>query len=267
MATYAIGDIQGCFTALKKLLDQIRFNPARDRLWFVGDLVNRGSESLSVLRYVKSLGQVATTVLGNHDIHLLAVAGGVGKLHRRDTIQDILETPDREELLFWLRHQPMIHRESGFVLVHAGLLPEWSVDKALTLAQEVEQALRSEHYQHLLMPLYRSTECRWKDDHPSPYRLGAITNVLTRLRVCSAEGEMDLSYKGPPDEAPPGLLPWYKIPPIHNRDETIVFGHWSNLGIIIDEKLLGLDGGCVWGKELVAIRLDDRERFHVSCGE
>lgn len=265
MATYAIGDIQGCFTALKKMLEQIQFDPARDRLWFVGDLVNRGPESLSVLRYVKNLGPAATTVLGNHDIHLLAVAAGVGKLRNKDTIQDILATPDRDEILLWLRHQPMIHRESGFILVHAGLLPEWSINKAITLAQEVEQALRSEHYKEFLMPLYQSTECRWKDDHPSPYRLGAITNVLTRLRVCSAEGDMDLSYAGPPDEAPPGFFPWYKIPSAHKRDETIVFGHWSALGTIIDKKLLGLDGGCVWGKELVAIRLEDRERFNVSC--
>lgn len=267
LATYAIGDIQGCFTALQRLLTRIQFNPTEDRLWLVGDLVNRGPDSLSVLRFIKNLGLSAITVLGNHDLHLLAVHAGVSGLHAHDTIQDILNAPDSQDLIFWLRHQRMIYYEPGFVLVHAGLLPEWSVKQAVKLAQKVESALQSEEYPKFLKPLYRSTATRWKDDLSQGDRLGFITNVLTRIRLCHTSGEIDLSFKGPPSQAPQGLHPWYQIPCPQRREDTVIFGHWSALGLLQEEKFLGLDGGCVWGNFLAAIRLEDRRLFKVSCCE
>lgn len=266
MATYAIGDIQGCFTALQKLLDHIRFDPNQDRLWFVGDLVNRGPESASVLRYVKGLGSAAVTVLGNHDLHVLAVAAGVARPNRKDTFQDVLAAPDRDELLFWLRHQLLIHQERGFVLVHAGLLPQWTIDKAMELGQEVERVLHSDDYQSWFPALYyHNARSQWTETLPETIRLGVTTNAMTRLRVCSLEGEMDLSYKGPPDDAPTGLLPWFRVPNRQSVKDTIIFGHWSALGVFIGENVLAIDGGCVWGRQLVAVRLEDREIFAIPC--
>ncbi|NKB81131.1 MAG: symmetrical bis(5'-nucleosyl)-tetraphosphatase [Nitrospirales bacterium] len=267
MATYAIGDVQGCFSALRKLLEQVQFDPSVDRLWFVGDLVNRGPESLAVLRYIKGLGEAATTVLGNHDLHLLAVAAGIADQHRNDTIQEILDAPDSEDLLHWVRQQPLLYRESDYVLVHAGLLPQWTVEQAATLAQEVEQALRSDDYVMSLKSLYRSREVVWNPEMPVANRLGFVTNVLTRIRVCSKEEHLNLSYKGPPAQAPDGYEPWYQIVPIAPRKETIIFGHWSALGVLIQDSHLALDGGCVWGATLFALRLEDRQGFHVSCGD
>ncbi|MEC4673449.1 MAG: symmetrical bis(5'-nucleosyl)-tetraphosphatase [Nitrospirota bacterium] len=265
MATYAIGDIQGCFLALQRLLDRIQFSASTDRLWFVGDLVNRGPESLAVLRFVKQLGSVAVTVLGNHDLHLLAIHTGCASLHRKDTLHEILEAPDREELLNWLRYQPLMHRDGGFVLVHAGLLPQWSLEQATGLAQEVEDALQSDDY-HLHMPeIYRCPNTGWDDTLPAPTRLGVITNVLTRMRVCTKDGEMDFSFKGHPDRAPDGFSPWYQVPTHHPRPDSIIFGHWSALGVLVTEHHLAIDGGCVWDRALVGVRLEDRTVFQVSC--
>ena len=201
MATYAIGDIQGCLTPLQELLDRIQFDPSADRLWFVGDLVNRGPHSLEVLRFIKGLEGRCVVVLGNHDLHLLAVQCGIARLRKQDTLQPVLEAPDVEELMDWLRFQSMLHREGDYLLVHAGILPQWSVEQAVGLAGEVEAALRSEQYQTLLPFIYRSEETHWSDSIPSPARLGAITNVLTRMRMCSQEGLIDLAFKGPPDQA------------------------------------------------------------------
>ncbi len=265
MATYAIGDIQGCLTPLRKLLDRVRFDPASDRLWFVGDLVNRGPHSLEVLRFVKGLEGRCVVVLGNHDLHLLAVHCGVARLRNQDTIQPVLDAPDAEELLGWLRRQSMLHHEGEYLLVHAGLLPQWSVDQAKALAGEVEAALRSEQYHTLLPFIYRSEETRWCDTLPSPVRLGLITNVLTRMRMCSPEGLIDLSFKGPPEQAPAGLLPWFELPPRHQRTETVLFGHWSALGVRRGEGVIALDGGCIWGHELACLRLEDRTLYTVSC--
>jgi bis(5'-nucleosyl)-tetraphosphatase (symmetrical) len=267
MATYAIGDIQGCLTFFQKLLSHIAFNPSTDRLWLVGDLVNRGPDSLGVLRFVKGLGQSCVTVLGNHDLHLLAVHAGVTHLHTKDTIQPILDAPDCEELISWLRQQPLLHWESPYVMVHAGMLPQWSVEQTKEFAHEVEQALRSDGYQETLSALYQSTACVWKDDLPLEERLGFTTNVLTRMRVCSQEGHINLSFKGQLEDAPPGYLPWFDLPPRIPEPDTIIFGHWSALGPIITEKHLGIDGGCVWGRELMAFCLEDRTVHRVSCDE
>ena len=263
MATYAIGDIQGCLTPLRKLLDRIRFDPSADRLWFVGDLVNRGPRSLEVLRFVKGLECVV--VLGNHDLHLLAVHCGVAQLRKQDTLQPVLQAPDAEELVDWLRRRPLLHREGEYVLVHAGILPQWSVEQAVGLAGEVEAALRSEQYHTLLPFIYRSEETRWSDTVPSPARLGLITNVLTRMRTCSRDGRIDLSFKGPPEQAPAGLSPWFHLPPFHQRTETIIFGHWSALGACIREGVIALDGGCIWGNELACLRLEDGNLYTIPC--
>jgi bis(5'-nucleosyl)-tetraphosphatase (symmetrical) len=265
MSTYAIGDIQGCLTSFQKLLRHVAFNPVSDRLWLVGDLVNRGPDSLGVLRFVKGLGSSCVTVLGNHDLHLLAVHAGVAKLHRKDTIQPILEAPDCVELMSWLRQQPLLHWESPYVMVHAGILPHWSVGQAREFAQEVEQALRSDRYHEPLSSLYQSTACEWKDGLSLDERLGFTTNVLTRMRVCSREGQIDLSFKGQPEHASPGYVPWFDIPGRVSEPDTIIFGHWSALGPFITETHLGLDGGCVWGKELIAFCLEDKTVHRVSC--
>ncbi len=265
MATYAIGDIQGCLTPLQKLLDLIRFDPSSDRLWFVGDLVNRGPHSLEVLRFIKGLEGRCVVVLGNHDLHLLAVHCGVAQLRKQDTLQSVLQAPDVEELLDWLRRQSMLYREGEYLLVHAGILPQWSVDQALGLAGEVEDALRSERYQTRLPFIYRSQETRWRDTMPSPARLGLITNVLTRMRMCSQDGLIDLSFKGPPERAAAGLSPWFHLPPHTQRTETVICGHWSALGVCVNERVIALDGGCVWGNELACLRLEDRKLYTVSC--
>ncbi len=265
MATYAIGDIQGCLISFKKLLHQIGFNPDRDRLWLVGDLVNRGPDSLGVLRLAKDLGPACVTVLGNHDLHLLAVHAGIASLHKKDTLQPILEAPDCEDLIVWLRHQNLLHRESSYVMVHAGILPQLSIEQAKALATEVEIALRADQYQEPLAVLYQSTACAWRADFSADERLGFTTNMLTRLRVCSPEGEINLSFKGEPHKSPEGYLPWYLLPPAFPRSETIIFGHWSALGGLINQKHIGIDGGCIWGHELMAFCLEDRKVHRVSC--
>jgi len=265
MATYAIGDIQGCMDALRRLLDHIKFDQATDRLWFVGDLVNRGPRSLDVLRFVKRLGTSAVSVLGNHDIHLLALWTEVTKPGRKDTLQPILSAPDADELLHWLRFRPLLHAEDGYVMIHAGILPSWSMAQALVLAHEVEEALQRKNFQEILPAIYFRKSSRSSDAPSTDGRLGLTTNVLTRLRVCTPEGVPEFSYKGPPDNAPSGYLPWFQIPNRATQHDTIIFGHWSALGIVQEEHIIALDGGCVWGRELVAMRLKDRQLFRIPC--
>ena len=265
MATYAIGDVQGCNDALQRLVEQIRFNPASDRLWFVGDLVNRGPDSLKVLRYIKNLGTSAVVVLGNHDLFLLAVAEGIATSRQEDTLQAILAAPDRDELLAWVRRQPLLYREHPFVLVHAGILPQWSINEAEKLAHEVETGLRGPFYKDVLRALYPSKHLQWSSDLTGPTRLATIIKVLTRLRACSAEGQMESSYSGPPDHIPAGFLPWFRIENLQRRDTTIICGHWASLGLYCKDTVLAIDSGCVWGRQLTAIRLEDREVFQVSC--
>jgi len=265
MATYAVGDVQGCYAELRQLLDQVRFDPAHDRLWLVGDLVNRGSDSLAVLRFVKSLGDSAITVLGNHDLHLLAVAEGVAELNRNDTLNGILNAPDRDELLHWLRNQRLLHAQDGYVLVHAGLLPQWSVAQAESLAREVEAALRGDSYATFLARMYGNSPHNWDDSLSGYKRLRVIVNAFTRMRICTTAGEMEFKFKGEVENIPTGYLPWFDIPKRASRDATVILGHWSALGLLNRKNVIALDTGCLWGGPMSAIRLDDRQLFQVAC--
>lgn len=267
MATYAIGDIQGCYAEFEQLLQQLKLNPEHDQLWLVGDLVNRGAESLAVLRRVKSLGDAAITVLGNHDLHLLAVAAGVAELHHSDTLDEILAAPDCEELLTWLRHQRMIHVQDNHVLLHAGLLPEWDVQQAQSLAHEVERALRGADYIPFLEKMYGNTPHQWDDNLKGYSRMRVITNALTRMRICTLQGEMQFKFKGEVGDVPAGYLPWFDVPNRASANATVVFGHWSALGLIVKPNVIALDTGCLWGGNLTAIRLEDRKLFQVKCSK
>ena len=265
MATYAIGDIQGCYSALRRMLDKLRFDPGRDRLWLVGDLVNRGPQSLAVLRFVKSLGTRAVTVLGNHDLHLLVVAAGYVRQHQGDTLNAILRAPDRDELLDWLRRRKMMHAAGRYAMVHAGLLPQWSIPRALTLAHEVEAALRHDDYGEFLRHMYGNQPDRWRDSLSGYDRLRVITNVLTRLRICTVTGKMEFTHKGKPAGRPRGFVPWFNVPRRRNRAATVIFGHWAALGLYTDSNVAGLDTGCVWGRELTALRLADGQLFQCAA--
>ena len=265
LSTYAIGDVQGCLGALEALLDKIRFDLRCDRLWFVGDLVNRGPDSLEVLRFVKSLGDAAITVLGNHDLHLVARAEGFGKHRSDDTLEDVLAAPDCGELVAWLRHCPMLHAESSYVVVHAGLLPQWTVVRAGELAAEVETALRGPGYRNFLAELYGSRPAYWDDAHVGVDRLRVVVNAMTRMRFVSADGVMEFHAKGPPASAPRGCYPWFAVPGRRSVAATVITGHWSALGLVVAPNLLALDTGCVWGGQLSAVRLEDRQVFQTAC--
>ena len=265
MTTYAIGDIQGCYAEFEQLLQQFKFDPKQDRLWLVGDLVNRGADSLQVLRRVKSLGDAAITVLGNHDLHLLAVAAGVAELHHSDTLDELLAAPDCDELLTWLRQQRMIHVQDNYVLLHAGLMPAWDVSLAQNLAREVEQVLRGADYVTFLEKMYGNTPDHWDAALSGYSRLRVITNALTRMRICTAQGEMQFKFKGEVTDMPEGYMPWFDVPHRASANATVVFGHWSALGLIVQPNVIALDTGCLWGGSLTAIRLEDRKLFQVKC--
>jgi bis(5'-nucleosyl)-tetraphosphatase (symmetrical) len=265
MAIYAVGDIQGCHAELVQMLDRIAFDQAKDTLWLVGDLVNRGPGSLEVLRLVKSLGDSAITVLGNHDLHLLAVAEGTSELHRTDTLDEVLAAPDRDELLHWLRNQRLLYAQDNIVLVHAGLLPQWSVAQAAILAREVEAALRADDYATFLARMYGNFPHQWDDSLSGHKRLRVIVNAFTRMRICTKEGEMEFKFKGEVENIPDGYLPWFDIPKRASRDATVIVGHWSALGLLLRKDVIALDTGCLWGGTMSAIRLEDRQLFQVSC--
>jgi bis(5'-nucleosyl)-tetraphosphatase (symmetrical) len=267
MATYAIGDLQGCFIAFRRLLDIIHFDPAHDRLWLVGDIVNRGPDSLSLLRYIKQAGDCMVMVLGNHDLHLLMVAAGMAESHPNDTLQSILAAPDREELLDWLRQQKLLHVENSFVMVHAGLLPAWSVAQAQQLAGEVETALRHGNGRELLAHMYGNEPNYWQENWSGYARLRVIINAMTRMRACTVDGYMNFALKGEPQSLPAGYIPWFDHPLRTSRDHIVICGHWSALGLHITDNLIALDTGCVWGRQLTAIRLEDRKVLQFSCGE
>jgi bis(5'-nucleosyl)-tetraphosphatase (symmetrical) len=270
MPTYAIGDIQGCYQELIALLDKINFDENKDQLWFVGDLVNRGPQSLEVLRFVRQLGDKAITVLGNHDLHLLAVATDSKHKRSKDTLDEILDAPDREELLNWLKNQPIFHHDSefGFTLIHAGLLPQWDLDQASVLAQEVILTLQNKNLPGFLDHMYGNTPDRWSDDLTGWDRLRFIINCFTRLRYCDAEGNLALEEKGPPGSQAVPYQPWFTLPLRKLNNEKIIFGHWStvelgNIKDFSDFNVFPLDTGCVWGGELTALRLDDERWFSV----
>jgi bis(5'-nucleosyl)-tetraphosphatase (symmetrical) len=255
MATIAIGDVQGCYDQLMRLLERAGFDERRDTLWFVGDLVNRGPQSLETVRFVKGLGARAVTLLGNHDLNLLAVAAGIRKPHRGDTNDAILGAPDRDELLAWLRHLNMMHAGGGYAMVHAGLLPQWSVTQALDLARE------------FLKAMYGNEPVRWRDDLAGHDRLRIIVNAMTRMRLAAADGTLELNYKLGLDQAPAGYFPWYDVPGRASRGTPILFGHWAALGLLMREDVVCLDSGCVWGRALTALRLEDRRLFQLDCAE
>lgn len=260
MAVYAIGDIQGCYDEFQRLLERIQFEPLRDTLWLTGDLVNRGPRSLEVLRRVKSLGDAAITVLGNHDLHLLALAlDPQAKRKSKDTLDPILTAPDRDELLHWLRHQPLLHHDARLrrTLIHAGLPPQWDLATAKSCAHELEIALRdTTSARELFQNMYGDEPDQWSDELRGWARLRFITNCLTRLRVCTDEGRLRLKEKMPPTELKWGLYPWFRVPNRLSLSERIVCGHWSALGFHDADNVLGLDTGCVWGGTLCAMRLD-----------
>ena len=263
MATYAIGDVQGCSEQLQQLIDRIRFNPQQDRLWFVGDLVNRGPDSAGVLRFVKSLGGSASAVLGNHDLFLLAVSEGIVRLRSKDTIRDVLRAEDRNELIDWLRQRPFHHREGSFLMVHAGLLPQWSVDDAADLARELEQTMAGSEYRPVLEEVFHGPPHQWNSSLTGMARMAVVARALTKLRTCTPGGELS-SYSGPLEDIPSGYFPWFRIPGRRNTDATIITGHWAALGLHVESNLLAIDSGCVWGRQLTAVRLEDRTVFQVE---
>jgi bis(5'-nucleosyl)-tetraphosphatase (symmetrical) len=266
MATYAIGDIQGCYDSLQRLLENCAFDPAKDRLWLVGDLVNRGPKSLETLRFIKSLGSAALTVLGNHDLYLLMVAEGGAKFRGKDdTIQPILDAPDCAELLNWLRQQPLCHTEGDYCLVHAGLLPQWTAARARELAREVEAKLQGPDFHDFVVNLWGSEPAGWSDDLTGWPRLRVIVNAMTRMRFCTRFGIMEFKAKGKLSNAPVGHLPWFELPDRQSAESVLVTGHWSALGLKITPNLLALDSGCLWGGHLTAVRLEDRRVFQVDC--
>lgn len=266
MATYAIGDVQGCLRQLLALLHLIDYQPQRDQLWFTGDLVNRGPHSLEVLRFLKNLSKPPVIVLGNHDLHLLAVAYGKKQRKKRDTFDEIFLAPDKEELLTWLRHLPLIHYDEQFktVMSHAGLAPQWTLSQALAYGLEVKEILRSNDFIDFLENMYGNDPKCWRDDLTGWARLRTITNYLTRMRYCDAKGCLDLELKMPPGSQPKDFMPWFDVKNRMNADVKILFGHWASLNGRADvANVFAIDTGCVWGNHLTAMRLEDGMRFSV----
>ena len=273
MALYCIGDIQGCDSALERLLDLIGFSASRDTVYLLGDLVNRGPDSAAVLRRCMAHGDALRPLLGNHDLHLLAAAHGARKPSRRDTLASILEAPDRDALLQWLRLQPLarqhVYGGTPLLMVHAGVLPTWTAAETLDMADEVHRVLQSADLPAFLQQMYGNTPDHWNASLTGPDRLRVIVNALTRLRFCSAQGVMDFDSTESASAAPPGLMPWFDVPGRSTADTLIAFGHWSTLGWLNRPHCLGLDTGCVWGGCLSAVRfgssLDERELLQVRC--
>lgn len=265
MTRYAVGDIQGCDEELQALLERLRFSADRDQLWFVGDLVNRGPDSLAALRRVRSLGDNAVVVLGNHDLHLLAVAHGARRPRRNDTLDEVLGAPDREALLEWLITRPLAHAEGADLMVHAGVVPQWTAALTLTLAREVGEALRRDP-RALFDHMYGNEPDRWHERLSGMARLRFAINVLTRLRVCTADGRVDLTIKGEPPPPPSPVRPWFAHAERASREARVIFGHWSALGLVREHGVIGLDTGCVWGGALSAVDLDsERAVMSVPC--
>jgi len=263
MSLYAIGDIQGCHAELCQLLDLIGFSPRADRLWLVGDLVNRGPDSIAVLREVKALGDAAVTVLGNHDFHLLTAAAGHAKLHKQDTLASVLAAPDRDELVHWLQRRPLVVVEDERLLVHAGLLPQWTPATALMLSREVQSMLAGPRADAFLAALYGDEPRAWRDDLEGFDRLRVAVNAFARLRFCTADGTMALDEKRGPGTAPDGYRPWFEHEGRASAGVTVVCGHWSTLELRLLPNMLMLDSGCIWGGPLTAVRLPDRRVYQV----
>ncbi|MGV6825782.1 MAG: symmetrical bis(5'-nucleosyl)-tetraphosphatase [bacterium] len=259
MATYAIGDIQGCHDELLALLELIEFDRYRDQVWFVGDLVNRGPKSLETLRLVRDLGDSAITVLGNHDLHLLAMTHGNTRDKQPGSLQAILDAPDRDDLLFWLRHRPLIHHDEalGYTMLHAGLPPQWDLDTARQCATEVESVIQGKKHRKYFAEMYGDQPNCWDDTLEGIDRWRFITNCFTRLRYCTTYGELGLKQKGPPGTQKPRYTPWFMHPSRKTAEHRIVFGHWSTLGYHQANNTWAIDSGCLWGGEMTALRLDE----------
>ena len=267
MATYAIGDVQGCFASLMALLETLRFDAGRDRLWFTGDLVNRGPQSLETLRFVRGLGDRAVTVLGNHDLHLLGVVYGSRKLKRGDTITDVLEAPDRDDLISWLRRLPLLHCDAdrGVSMVHAGLPPQWTLGAAQACAGLVEAGLRGADLENVLRQMSDNGTGAWSESLSCTEQAGYILNCLTRMRYCDTQGRLELKEKGPPGSQRRPYLPWFAVPGRLHASEMLIFGHWASLGPCNEPGVHALDTGCVWGGSLTALCLESWERTSVPC--
>lgn len=263
MADYAVGDLQGSRDALERLMARIQFRPGQDRLLLTGDLINRGPDSLGCLRLVKGLGDAARVVLGNHDLHFLCVEAGTAPARRGDTLEHILQAPDRHDLSTWLRSQPLAASDAGWLMIHAGLLPQWTADDALRHAAEVEAQLRAPDHRNFLAELYGDLPDRWDDSLAGMGRWRLIVNALTRMRVCDAEGRIHLRFKGPPGDAPAGTMPWFDVPGRRSTTARVICGHWSALGLRMRDDLVAVDTGCLWGRALTAVRLHDRTVFQV----
>lgn len=258
MAVYAIGDVQGCLDELRQLLDRLHFDPAFDTLWFTGDLVNRGPASAATLRFVRELKDSAITVLGNHDLHLLAIAAGYGHPKRQDTLDDVLSAPDCDELLGWLASRPLLHHDThlGTTLVHAGIHPHWSLAQAQAYARELEAVLQGPEVSDYFAAMYGNHPERWHDDLIGIDRLRVITNVFTRMRYVDKTGGLNLDQKLGPNQTDSALMPWFEVPDRVMRGQKIIFGHWSTLGLFQNSDYICIDSGCLWGGRLTALRLD-----------
>ena len=265
MTVYAIGDIQGCYDELLRLLDQIAFNEHNDQLWFVGDLVNRGPKSLETLRFVKALGSSAITVLGNHDLHLLAAASLPPSANTKSALNQVLTATDCDDLIDWLRHRPLFHYTDNFCMVHAGIPPQWDFKQTQKMAKTVEQALQGKDYKYLLKAMYGDKPDMWSPLLRGMPRLRFTINCFTRMRYCDAEGRLDLDFNGPPGSQPKHLMPWFAVPNRKRFAKTIVFGHWSSLGYYEGANCYGIDTGCLWGGQLTALKLGQQvERFSID---
>jgi bis(5'-nucleosyl)-tetraphosphatase (symmetrical) len=267
MATYAIGDIQGCYRTLERLLAQCRFDHRMDRIWLVGDLVNRGPRSLEVLRWARGLGDRLVTVLGNHDLHLVGRAMGLRKAKKADTLDPVLDAPDARELIEWLRSRPFLHRDGRFLLVHAGLQPAWDVDDAETEARQLQAMIAGARAPELLRSLRHRGAPAWSPDLPPAQRMAIALQTLVLMRTCGPDGRLCQGFTGPPEAAPPGCRPWFDSGRWPQSEFTIVCGHWAALGLRSRPNLLAIDTGCVWGGRLTAVRLEDRALFQVELAD
>ena len=270
MSTYIVGDIQGCFEPFQHLLEQVKFNPDKDRLWSVGDLINRGPDNLATLRWCFAHRDSVTMVLGNHDLHLMAVSAGARKPSRKDNFHDILEAPDREQLIEWLHFQPLVHHEDGVTMVHAGIPPIWTVEDTLERAREVETMLQSARCDDFFREMYGNEPFVWDNSLSGMTRLRVITNYLTRMRYCTRKGKLDLISKGPqplPDAlAGKKVAPWFSHPNRLTKGQKVVFGHWASLeGMTDNPNIIGLDTGCVWGRAMTLYELETGRRISCDC--